>query len=418
MQSPVPRDSPEDSAGIGGDDAPTVAKEIPMPVPASIRRSRHVLAAFALALAPLAALADIHIGVTLSTTGPGASLGIPAEQALKMWPGEMAGEKVRFTILNDSTDTTAATKNAQRLINEDKVDLIIGSSVTPTSLAVVETAGAAQVPVVSLAGGGAIVLPQDGPRKWAFKLSPTEPISIGLVLDHIQKNAKGKSIATIGIATSYGEGFLKALEAAAPARGFKIVASERYNPTDASVTAQVLKIVAANPDAVYIFAAGTPGALPQIELASRGYKGLVYQTQGVANNDFLRVGGKSLEGSFMTVAPVLVAEQLPESNPTRKPAVDFVNRFEKANGAGSRSLFAATAWDALLIIQQASREAVKKAKPGTAEFRAALRDAIENLKDFVGSEGVYNMSPSDHNGVDSRSQVMVKIENGGWKLQP
>ena len=335
-----------------------------------------------------------------------------------MWPGEMAGEKVRFTILNDTTDTTTATKNAQRLITEDKVDLIIGSSVTPTSLAVVETAGAAQVPVISLAGGGAIVLPQDGPRKWAFKLSPTEPISIALVLDHMQKNAKGKSIATIGIATSYGEGFLKALEAAAPARGFKIVASERYNPTDASVTAQVLKIVAANPDAVYIFAAGTPGALPQIELASRGYKGLVYQTQGVANNDFLRVGGKSLEGSYMTVAPVLVAEQLPESNPTRKPAVDFVNRFEKAHGPGSRSLFAATAWDALLIVQQASREALKKAKPGTPEFRVALRDAIESVKDFVGSEGVYSMSPSDHNGVDTRSQVMVKIENGAWKLQP
>ena len=129
---------------------------------------------------------------------------------------------------------------------------------------------------------------------------------------------KGKSVATIGISTSYGEGFLKAFEAAAPQRGFKIVATEKYNQTDPSVTAQVLKIVAANPDAVYIFAAGTPGALPQIELASRGYKGLVYQTQGVANNDFLRVGGKSLEGSFMTVAPVLVAEQLPESNPTRR----------------------------------------------------------------------------------------------------
>ncbi|MEP7302927.1 MAG: ABC transporter substrate-binding protein [Caldimonas sp.] len=379
---------------------------------------RPALAALALGLAASTALAEIHIGVTLSTTGPGASLGIPAELALKMWPAEIAGEKVRFTILNDTTDSTIATKNTQRLISEEKVDVIIGSSVTPTSLAVVETAGALQVPVISLAGGGAIVLPQDGPRKWAFKLSPTEPISIGLVLDHMQKNARGKSIATIGIATSYGEGFLKALEAAAPARGFRIVTSERYNPTDASVTAQALKIVAANPDAVYIFAAGTPGALPQIELANRGYKGLVYQTQGVANNDFLRVGGKSLEGSFMTVAPVLVAEQLPESNPTRKPAIDFVNRFEKANGPGSRSLFAATAWDALLIIQQASREAMKKARPGTQEFRAALRDAIENLKDFVGSEGVYNMSASDHNGVDSRSQVMVKIENGTWKLQP
>jgi len=380
------------------------------------------LARFAISLALVAgtplALAEIHIGVILSTTGPAASLGIPEEQAIKLWPGEIAGEKVRFTILNDASDTTTATKNAQRLINEDKVDLIIGPSVTPTSLAVVEIAGNAQVPVISLAGGGAIVLPQDGPRKWAFKLSPTEPISIGLVLDHLQKNGKGKSVATIGIATSYGEGFLKSFETIAAQRGFKVVATEKYNQTDPSVTAQVLKIITANPDAVYIFAAGTPGALPQIELAQRGYKGLVYQTQGVANNDFLRVGGKSLEGGYMTVAPVLVAEQLPESNPVKKAAVDFVQRFEKAQGPNSRSLFAATAWDALLIVQNAAREALKKGKPGTAAFRSALRDGIEGLHDFVGSEGVYTMSPADHNGVDSRSQVMVRIENGGWKLQP
>jgi branched-chain amino acid transport system substrate-binding protein len=371
----------------------------------------------ALVAAVPSAWAEIHIGVTISTTGPGASLGIPAEQALKMWPAEMAGEKVRFTILNDNTDTTTAARNAQRLISEEKVDIIIGSSVTPTSLAVVETAGAAQVPVMSLAGGGAIVLPPDGPRRWAFKLSPTEPISTGLVLDHMLK-MKGKTLATIGFATSYGEGFLKAVETAAPAKGIKIVASERYNPSDASVTAQVLKIVAANPDAVYILASGTPGALPQIELARRGYKGLVYQTQGVANNDFLRVGGKDLDGGYMTVAPVLVAEQLPEGNPVKKAAVDFVQRFEARHGPNSRSLFAATAWDALLIIQQGAREAMKKAKPGTPEFRTALRDAIESLRDFVGSEGVYNMSATDHNGVDTRSQVMVRIENGAWKLQP
>ena len=212
--------------------------------------------------------ADIHIGVTLSTTGPGASLGIPAEQALKMWPAEMAGEKVRFTILNDTTDTTTAAKNAQRLISEDKVDLIIGSSVTPTSLAVVETAGAAQVPVISLAGGGAIVLPQDGPRRWAFKLSPTEPISIALVLDHMLKNEGQVDRDASASPPATAKASSRRVEAAAPASGIKIVASERYNPTDASVTAQVLKIVAANPDAVYIFAAGTPGALPQIELAS------------------------------------------------------------------------------------------------------------------------------------------------------
>ncbi|MFT3666086.1 ABC transporter substrate-binding protein [Piscinibacter sp.] len=362
-----------------------------------------------------AARADIHIGVTLSLTGPGASLGIPAENALKLWTGEMAGQKVRFTVLNDATDSTTATKNTQKLITEEKVDLIIGSSVTPTSLAVVETAGAAGVPVVSMAGGGAIVLPQDGPRKWAFKLSPTEPISVNMVIDHILKN-KGKTIATIGAANSYGDGFLKVVEQLAAAKGLKLVAVEKYTPTDQSVTAQTVKILAANPDAVYILSSGTPGALPQIELAKRGYKGAVYQTQGVANNDFLRVGGKDLEGGYMTVAPVLVAEQLPDASPVKKPAVDFVHRFETKYGAGSRSLFAATMWDALLIVQQAAGQAIKKAQPGTTEFRSALRDNIEGMKEFVGSQGVFNMTPADHNGVDHRSQVMVRIENGTWKL--
>jgi branched-chain amino acid transport system substrate-binding protein len=380
-------------------------------------RVRRLVAVVALAAAWPAALAEIHVGVILSTTGPGASLGIPEEQTIRMWPGEMAGERVRFTILNDASDTSTAAKNAARLISEDKVDLIIGASVTPTSLVVVEAAGAAQVPVISLAGGGAIVLPQDGPRKWAFKLSPTEQLQSTIVLDHLLKS-KGRTMATISFANSYGEGFLKAFEPVAQAKGVKVLVNERYNATDQSVTAQVLKVIAANPDAVYIFAAGTPGALPQIELARRGYKGPVYQTQGVANNDFLRVGGKELDGGYMTVAPALVPEQLPESNPIRKVALDYVQKYEAKYGPGSRSLFGATAWDAMLIAQQASREALRKAKPGTPEFRSAVRDAIEGLRDFVGAEGVYNMSPQDHNGVDARSQVLVKIENGGWKLQP
>ncbi len=383
---------------------------------------RHVLATLATAAtlafttqAARAADGEIHIGVILSLTGPGASLGIPEEQALKLWPDTMAGRKVKFTVLNDGTDTTTATKNAQKLITEDKVDAILGASLTPTSLAVVEVAGSAKVPVISLAGGGAIVNPQEGVRKWAFKLSPTETISATMVMQHMQ--AKGaKTMATIGIATSYGEGFLKATEGIAAAKNIKIVAVERYNQTDQSVTAQTLKILAANPDAVYIFSAGTPGALPHAELVKRGYKGLIYQTQGVANNDFLRVGGKDLEGGYMTVAPVLVAEQLPDSNPTKKPGLDFVKKFEGKYGPGTRSLFAGTAWDALLLLQQASTVSLKKAQPGTPEFRSALRDALENTQNFVASEAVYNMSPTDHNGVDQRSQVMVRIQDGKWKL--
>ena len=381
------------------------------------RRLLLSLAVSAAVFGASAAQAEIHIGVILSTTGPAASLGVPAEMAIKLWPAELAGEKLRLTLLNDGSDPTGASKNAAKLITEDKVDAIIGASVTPPSLAVVEVAGQARVPVISLAGGGAIVMPQEGVRKWAFKLSPTEPISATMVMDHLLAH-KGKTIAFIGSANSYGEGFIKAAEAIAAAKGIKLVATERNNPTDQSVTAQVIKLMAANPDAVYIFAAGTPGALPHAELVKRGYKGLIYQTQGVANNDFLRVGGKDLEGGFMTVAPVLVAEQLPDSNATKKAGLDFVQRFEAKYGAGSRSLFAATAWDALGMMQVAAREALKKAKPGTPEFRSALRDALEGLRDYPGSQAVFTMSPTDHNGVDGRSQVMVKIEGGTWKLQP
>lgn len=376
-----------------------------------------VTAVSAALLTSLSAWADINVGVILSLTGPGASLGIPEEQMIKLWPAELGGQKAKFIILNDNSDTSTAAKSTMRLIAEDKVDLIIGSSTTPTSLAVVEAAGNEKVPVISLAGGGAIVMPQDGVRKWAFKLSPTESISTNRVLDHMAKD-KMKTIATIGVATSYGDGFLKVVETLAPTKGIKLTASEKYNANDQSVTSQVLKVMSTNPDAVYILSLGTPGALPHIELVQRGYKGRIYQTQGVANADFLRVGGKALDGSFITVAPVLVGDQLPDSSPIKKIAVDFLKKSDAAVGAQNRSLFGATAWDALLIADQAARNALKTSKPGTVEFRTAIRDSIEQLKNFVGTEGVYTMSPQDHNGVDERSQVMIKIENGKWIYQP
>jgi len=301
-----------------------------------------------------AAWADIHVGVILSLTGPGASLGIPEEKVIQLWPGELGGQKVKFTVLNDNSDTSTAAKNTLRLITEDKVDLIIGSSLTPTSLAVVETAGAEKVPVISLAGGGAIVLPQEGVRRWAFKLSPTEAISTERVMDHMVKH-KLKTMATISIANSYGDGFLKAVEGIAPGKGIKLTASEKYNAADQSVTAQVLKVLASQPDAVYILSSGTPGALPHIELVQRGFKGHIYQTQGVANADFLRVGGKALEGSYITAAPVLVGDQLPDSSPIKKPAMEFLKKSDAAVGVQNRSLFGATAWDALLIADQAAQ---------------------------------------------------------------
>lgn len=367
---------------------------------------------FSLAL-PLSAQADINVGVILSLTGPGASLGLPEQNAVKLWPGSIAGEKLNVTVLNDATDVSNASKAASKLVAENNADIIIGSSLTPPSLTITEVAAQAKTPVISLGGGSAIVEPQEGHKKWAFKVSAPEKYAVKLILQHMQKN----NVATVGlisITTAYGEGYVKAFEQLAPSYNIKTTGIERYNQTDQSVIAQVTKLALPKPDAVFIISAGTPGALPQIELKKRGYKGLIYQTQGVANNDFLRVGGKDVEGAYIALSPLMVASQLEESNPIRKPAMAFNKLFEEHNGAGSASIFAASAWDAMLILEHAVPQALKTAKPGTVEFRTALRDAIENSHDVVTSTAVYNFSDKDHNGVDERSQVLAQIVNGKW----
>jgi branched-chain amino acid transport system substrate-binding protein len=375
------------------------------------------LAIVAIALAfSLSAEADINIGVMLSTTGPGASLGIPEQNSVKLWPTEIAGEKVHVTILNDESDTTTAAKVANRLVAENNVDVVVGPSLTPTSLSALDIIARANTPMISLAGGGAIIDPPEGPRRWAFRMAPPESIAVSLVLEHMVAHGV-KKVGVVALATSFGEGYTKTLERLAPGKGITVVAVERYNQNDTTVTAQTLRLLAAQPDAVYIMSSGTPGALPQIELSKRGFKGPVYQTQGVANNDFLRIGGKDLEGGYMTVGPVLVAEQLPDSSALKAPASGFVKRYESVYGAGSRSLFAASAWTAVMWIEAAVPQALKKGKPGTPEFRAALRDALESMKDVVTPEAIYTMSPTNHNGADQRSQVLVRIVDGAWKLQ-
>jgi len=113
---------------------------------------------------------------------------------------------------------------------------------------------------------------------------------------------------------------------------------------------------------------------------------------------------------------MLVAEQLPDSHPVKKSALEFIKAYEGANGAGSRSTFGAHAWDASLLLQNAIPVALKAAKPGTPEFRKALRDALEASKDVAGAHGMFSMSAKDHSGLDQRGRVLVTVENGSWKL--
>ncbi|MBK4737780.1 ABC transporter substrate-binding protein [Noviherbaspirillum pedocola] len=380
------------------------------------RLVRHA-AALAFGIASGHAFAEINIGVILSLTGPAASLGIPAKSTVALWPKEIAGQKLNVTVLDDASDSTAATVAARRLVQENRVDVLVGPSVTPTSLAALQVAGESATPMISLGGSGALIHPQEGPRRWVFKMPPSEEIQLAVIFEQMKRNHE-KTLGFVAINNAYAQTFLDVAQKMAPQNGVKIVDVERYNATDTSFVSQALKLIAAKPDAMFIAAAGTPAATPHIEIRQRGYGKTIYQTQAVANNDFLRVGGKSLEGTYLPVSPLLVAEQLPQDNPVKPVALDYLKRYEGQHGPDSRSLFGGLAWDAWLILDRALPIALKSAQPGTAAFRQALRDAIENGQELVLTHGVYKMSPTDHNGADKRSQVMVKIEGGKWRYVP
>lgn len=377
-------------------------------------RFKQLAAALAASLA-LAAQADINVGVTLSATGPAASLGIPEKNTFALMPQTLGGQKVNYIILDDASDTTTAVANARKLITDNKVDIIIGSTTSPNSLAMIDAVSESGTPMISMAASARIVEPIDAKKRWVFK-TPQNDIMMALaIVTHMVDNGI-KTAGFIGFADAYGEGWWGEFNKIAAAKKLNIVASERYNCTDTSVTGQVLKLVAAKPDAILIAGSGTPAALPQKALKERGYAGKIYQTHGIANNDFLRVGGKDVEGTLLPAGPVLVAAQLPADHPVKKSAQDYIAKYEAAHGKGTVSTFGGHAWDAGLLLAAAAPEALKKAPPGTPAFRTALRDALEGVKNLAGAHGVFNMSAQDHLGLDQRARVMVQIENGGWKL--
>ena len=375
------------------------------------------LAIAALALASQLALADINVGVTVSATGPAASLGIPEKNTIELMPQSIGGQKINYIVLDDASDTTAAVSNTRKLISEHKVDIILGSTITPNSLAMIDVVAEAQTPMISMAASARIVEPQDAKKRWVFKTPQNDIMMSMAIANHMAKSGV-KTVAFIGFSDAYGEGWFQEFSKSAALKNIQITVNERYARSDTSVTGQVLKTVAAKPDAVLIAGSGTPAALPQKALKERGYAGKLYQTHGVANADFLRVGGKDVEGTFLPVGPMLVVDQLPMGHPVKAAGTNYVKAYEAKYGAGSVSTFGGHAWDAGLLMSAAVPAALKSAAPGTPAFRAALRDALEQVKDVAGAHGIFSMSASDHLGLDDRAYVMVKIENGTWKYQP
>ncbi|HXD42793.1 MAG TPA: ABC transporter substrate-binding protein [Ramlibacter sp.] len=374
----------------------------------------------ALAAAMLAsnlALADINVGVTVSATGPAASLGIPEKNTIALMPKTIGGQKINYIVLDDASDTTAAVTNTRKLITESKVDVILGSTVTPNSLAMIDVVSEAKTPMISMAASAKIVEPMDAKKAWVFKTPQNDIMMSQAIVDHMAANGV-KTVGFVGFSDAYGEGWYQEFSKAAAAKNLQIVVNERYARTDTSVTGQALKLIAAKPDAVLVAGSGTPAALPQKTLKERGYAGKIYQTHGVANADFLRVGGKDVEGTILPAGPVLVADQLPDNHPVKKSAMAYIAAYEAAHGKGTVSTFGGHAWDAGVLMAAAVPGALKKAQPGTPEFRAALRDAIEEVKGQPGAHGIFTMTKTDHLGLDSNARVMVKIENGAWKYTP
>jgi branched-chain amino acid transport system substrate-binding protein len=358
-----------------------------------------------------AAQADINIGLVLSTTGPGASLGIPEQNTVALLPQEIAGQRITYSVLDDASDSTAATRAARKLVNENKVDLLIGSSTVPTSAAVAQVARENQTPQIALAP----FAPSADARKWTFTVAQTNKLMAEALIKHMQEHGV-KTVGYIGYNDVWGEDWYKALAEMLPEAGIALVRNERFNRTDASVSGQALKINAVHPDAVLIGATGTPAALPHTELRRLGYKGPIYHTHGAANSAFLRVGGKALEGSILAVGPVVVWDRLPDTHPAKAPGKDYAEAYEAQYGAGSLSPFGAYLYDAMQLVEAALPLALQRSAPEAAEFRQTLREALEQSHNVAGSHGVYNLSPEDHFGHDQRARVLITIKDGQWQL--
>ncbi|CBJ52127.1 ABC transporter substrate-binding protein [Ralstonia solanacearum] len=372
---------------------------------------RRTLCAAAALLCAAAAHAEIVVGVSLSTTGPSASLGITQKHSLAFYPDAIGGEKLRLVVVDDASDPATGTRLARKLVTEEHVDLIVGSSAVAPSIAIAEVATESQTPQLSLAP----VELKPGKGDWTYRLA--QPVSLMAGAIAARMAAGGiRTVGFIGFADAYGESWLKDFTAAATSRGLKLVDVERYARADTNVTGQVARLVSLKPDAILVAGAGTGAALPHTSLRERGYAGPIYQTHGAATRDLIRIGGKAVDGAILPAGPVIVAEQLPDSHPSKQTALDYVTRYEKAYGPDSRTQFGAHTWDALQVLQRIVPVALRKAKPGTPAFRRALKDALETERDIVVSHGVLNYSATDHFGFDARGRVLLTVDHGKWKL--
>jgi len=375
---------------------------------------RSLVTAMAGLLAATLAHADLTIGVSASLTGPTSALGIPTKNGIDLWPKTIAGEKLNVILLDDATDPTVAVKNTRRFITEDKVDVIVGSVATPVAAAMADVAAEGQTVQLMLSP---VNLPE-GKGAYSFRMPQSATVMAIPIVEYWKKTGV-KTYGFLGYADAYGEAWLKDLQTVADKAGIKLIATERFARADTSVTGQALKLVSANPDAILIAASGSGAAMPHKGLVERGYaKGKIYQTHGAATRDLMRVGGADVEGSYVSSGPAVVAPLLPDSNPSKALGMKYIAEYEKAYGKGSANQFGAHAFDVAIVLEKAVPLAMKKGKPGTKEFRVALKEALETMGRTPVSQGVLNYTAADHFGFTPETGVLLKIVGGEWQVVP
>jgi branched-chain amino acid transport system substrate-binding protein len=361
-----------------------------------------------------ATAADVKVGVLVSSTGPASVIGVPQRNSAKLLPRKIGNSGVQYVILDDAGDATAAVNNAKKLLSEEKVDAIIGPSISPNAMAILGFVAESKTPLLAAVGTDGVIYPMDAQRKWVFKTSQANKLILQVEVDHMVHNHV-KTIAVLRVNDSLGEEWAKALGPIIETAGIKLVAEERFQRSDSSIAAQAIRIVSAKPDAILVAAAGGTSALGQQSLIEKGFRGKIYQTNGAATDEFIRLAGKAAEGALMAAGPMQVVEQLEASNVIKKVALDYMADYEKEFST-KPSTFGSNVYDAGILLQAAIPVAAAKAAPGTDAFRAALRDALEATKGVVGTQGIYNMTPDNHNGMDRQAALMMTVKDGRWTL--
>lgn len=368
----------------------------------------------ALGIAYSTVQADIRIGVVSSASGPIAMVGIPQKNSIALLPKSIAGEKVQYISLDDASDPTASVKAVTKLIKENNVDAIIGPSGSPNANAVLGVISNAGVPLLAPVGTSTIVLPMNAQKKWVFKTTQNDELIAAALIDDMVKR-KIKTLGFIGTNDPYGENWSKVVSNLAAQKGISIVQKESFQRQDTSLTGQALKLISKKPQAILVAAPGSSAVTPQVALYDRGYRGQMYQTHGAALDQFLKLGGKKVENTILAASLMLVINEVPNTHPSKAAANKYINDYKKLYGT-TPATFGANVYDAGLLLQRAVPEALKTAKPGTAQFRVALRNALEKTTNLAATQGVYNMTAADHSGFDKRGREMIIVKNGKWTL--